>query len=115
MPYVPESPGRMTGTGSSGAHWLQGQQAVDPATNLVKAQQNLERLQVEILALEREARQDAALAPQKKIAIGNRLLEAKALRYPHGSRVLKYGEFWRWAKRELGWGQNHVTRHMQLA
>jgi hypothetical protein len=64
-------------------------------------------LAAEIKAHEVEAQQHAGTAIEHKIAIGERLIEAKGL--------LRHGEFLTWAKAEFGWSDKHCERHMHLA
>lgn len=64
-------------------------------------------LTAEIKAHEVEAQQHAGTAIEHKIAIGERLIEAKGL--------LRHGEFLTWAKDEFGYPHSSVQRHIQLA
>jgi hypothetical protein len=67
----------------------------------------LERLAEEIRAHEAEAHAHAARALAHKLAIGQRLLEAKQL-LPHGAFVA-------WGREQFGWTQQHLYNHMDLA
>lgn len=67
----------------------------------------LERLAEAIRTHEAHAQQHAAEALRHKLAIGQRLLEAKALLDRRG--------FVAWGQREFGWTQMHLWRHMELA
>lgn len=67
----------------------------------------LARLAAEIRWLEEQAQLSARTALAHKVDIGLRLVRAKDL--------LDHGEFLPWAKKEFGWAQPHVWRHMELA
>jgi hypothetical protein len=64
-------------------------------------------LAAEIKDHEVEAQQHAGTAIEHKIAIGERLIEAKGL--------LRHGEFLTWARAEFGWTASHLQKHTRLA
>jgi hypothetical protein len=64
-------------------------------------------LAAEIKAHEVEAQQHAGNALAHKVAIGERLIEAKG--------YFRHGEFLTWAKAEFGWPPRHLQKHMEIA